>query len=146
MIFLQLKIFFFFEIIIHKKKWLINYSYNPNKNNIKNLLEIISNVLDAFSTKYENIILLGDFNVCVDDEGMRNFFNSYNLNSLIKQPTYFKNPENPSCTDLSLTNKTRSFQSTCVIETGLSDFHRMTVCFKEAFSQSTTKSRHIQTL
>ena len=58
---------------------------------------------------------------------MRNFCNSYNLNSLIKQPTCFKNPENPSCIDLILTNKPRSFQSTCVIETGLSDFHRMTV-------------------
>ena len=70
-------------------------------------------------------ILLGDFNVCVDDETMRNFFNSYSLSSLIKQPTCFKNPENPSCINLILTNKPRSFQSTCVIETGLSDFHRM---------------------
>ena len=123
MIFLQLKVFFV-EIILHKKKWLINCSCNPNKNNIKNHLEIISN---AFSTKYENIILLGDFNLCVDDETMRNFCNSYNLNNLIKQPTCFKNPENPSCIDLTLTNKPRSSLSTCVIETGLSDFHRTTV-------------------
>ena len=55
---------------------------------------------------------------------MKIFCNSYSLNSPIKQPTRFKNPENP---DLILTNKPRSFQSTCVIETGLSDFHRMTV-------------------
>ena len=58
---------------------------------------------------------------------MRNFCNSYNLNSLIKQPTCFKNPENPCCIDLILTNKPRSFLSTRVIETGLSDFHRMAV-------------------
>ena len=38
-------------------------------------------------------------------------------------------PENPSCIDLILSNKPRSFHSTCVIETGLSDFHRMTVSF-----------------
>ena len=50
---------FFVEIILHKKKWLINCSYNPNKNNI-------SKALDAFSTKYKNVILLDDFNVCVD--------------------------------------------------------------------------------
>ena len=118
---------FFVEIILHKKKWFINCSYNPNKNNIKNHLEIISKALDAFSTKYENIILLGDFNVCVDDETMGNFCNSYNLNSLIKQRTCFKNPKNPSCIDLILTNKLRSFKRTCVIERGLSDFHRMTV-------------------
>ena len=136
---------FFVEIILHKTKLLINCSYKPNKNNIKYHLEIISKALDAFSTKYKNIILLGDFNVCVDDETMRNFCNSYNLKSLIKQPTCFKNPENPSCFDLILTNKPRSFQSTCVIETGLSDFHRMTVSvLKTHFPK--IKNRHIQRL
>ena len=131
---------FFVEIILHKKKWLINCSYSPNKNNIKNHLEIISKALDAFSTKYKNIIPLGDFNVCVDDETMRNFCNSYSLNSLIKQPTCFKNPENPSCIDLILTKKPQSFQSACVIETGLSDFHRMTVSvLKTHFRKLPTK-------
>ena len=118
---------FFVNIILHKKKWVINCSYNPHQNNIKHHLETISGTLDTFSTKYENVLLLGDFNTCVDDEAMKNFCSSYCLNSLIKQPTCFKNPENPSCIDLILTNKTRSFQSTCVIETGLSDFHRMTI-------------------
>ena len=68
-----------------------------------------------------------EFNTCVDDEAMKIFCSSYCLNSLIKQPTCFKNPENPGCIDLILTNKARSFQSTCLIETGLSDFHRMTI-------------------
>ena len=54
---------FFVEIILHIKKWLINCSYNPTKNNIKNHLETISRALDTFSTKYENLVLLGDFKV-----------------------------------------------------------------------------------
>ena len=58
---------------------------------------------------------------------MKSFCESYNLTNLIKQPTCFKNPEKPSCIDLTLTNRPKSFQTTCVIETGLSDFHRMTV-------------------
>ena len=58
---------------------------------------------------------------------MINFCNSYSLNSLIKQPICFKNTESPSCIDLILTNKPRSFQSSCVTETRLSNFHRMTV-------------------
>ena len=58
---------------------------------------------------------------------MRNFCNSYNLNSFIKQPTCFKNPESCSCINLIFTNKPRYFQSTYVIETGLSDFSRMSV-------------------
>ena len=58
---------FFVEIIFHKKKWLVNCSQNPNKNNTKNHVETISRTLDAFSTKCENILRLGDFNACVDD-------------------------------------------------------------------------------
>ena len=50
----------------------------------------------------------------------------YRLKS-INDPTCFKNPENPSCIDLSLTNSPYSFQNSCVIETGLSDFHKMIV-------------------
>ena len=82
---------FFVEIILHKKKWLINCSYNPNKNNIKNYVETISRTLDAFSKKCENILLLGDFNVCVDGETMKDCRSFYYLKSLIKQPKCFKN-------------------------------------------------------
>ena len=60
-------------------------------------------------------------------ETLDTFCKSYSFNSLIKQPTCFKNPENPSCIDLNLTNKPRSFQTKCVIETRLPDFHRMTI-------------------
>ena len=49
------------------------------------------------------------------------------MKSIVKQPTCFKNPEKPSCIDLILTNRPKSFQSTRVTRTGLSDFHRMTV-------------------
>ena len=41
--------------------------------------------------------------------------------------SYHKNPSHPKCIDLILTNEPRSFQTTCVIETGLSDFHLMTL-------------------
>ena len=58
---------------------------------------------------------------------MKTFCDNYNLTSLIKQPTCYKNPNNPTCIDLILSNTPRSFQSTCVIETGLSDLHLMTL-------------------
>ena len=45
----------------------------------------------------------------------------------MKQSTCFKNSEKPSCIDLILTKKPKSFQSACVIETRLSDFQRMIV-------------------
>ena len=76
-----------------------NCSYNFNKNNIKNHIETIGRTLDAFSKKYENILFLGDFNASVDDETMKDFYSSFCLKSLIKQPTCFKNPENQSRID-----------------------------------------------
>ena len=55
--------------------------------------------------------------------------------SLIKEPTCYKKPENQSCIDLILTNSLRSFQGSCVVETGLSDFHRMVVNIMKATFQ-----------
>ena len=55
------------------------------------------------------------------------FCDTYDLKCLIKEPACYKNPENPSCIDLILTSNPKCFQSLCVVETGLSDFHRMTV-------------------
>ena len=40
-----------------------------------NHLNIIRS-LDIHSTKYENIVLLGDFNACVDDEALQTFLNN----------------------------------------------------------------------
>ena len=119
---------FFIETNLYKTKQLINCSYKPHKSNIGKHIDIVSRSYDALSTKYENIVLLGDFNACVDDEALQTFCKFYSLHSLIKQPTCFKNLENPSCIDLFLTNKPRSFQTKCVIiETGLSDFHGTTI-------------------
>ena len=56
---------------------------------------------------------------------MKCFCGNYNLKSLVKQSTCYKNPDNPTCIDLMLTNAPRSFQSKCVLETGLSGFHLM---------------------
>ena len=73
------------------------------------------------------ILILGDFNVEIDDPKIQTFCEVYDLKSLIKQPTQYKNPDKPPCVNLILTSVPRMFQSTCAIETGLSDVHLMTV-------------------
>ena len=70
---------------------------------------------------------MGDFNVEVDNKNMEKCCKNYNLKSLIRVPTCYKNQNNPSCIDLILTNSQRSFQSFFAIQTDLSNFHRMTV-------------------
>ena len=68
----------------------------------------------------------------VDNNDLKNFCKSYNLKSLVRVPTCFKNPENPSCIDLILANFSNSFQSSCTTETGLSDFYKMTASVMKA--------------
>ena len=117
---------FFIEINLRRKKWLLSCSYNSHKNNIGTHRQIIGKTLDKLSTSYDNIILLDDFNVEPEEAKMSEFLNMSSLKNLVPQKSCFKNPENPSCVDLILTNCSRSFQNTDVFETGLSDFHELT--------------------
>ena len=76
---------------------------------------------------------MGDFNVDVSDSSMTSFCTLFTictlfkLKNIVKEPTCYKNLENPSCIDLFLTNCPRSFHNTCLYETGLSGFHRLVV-------------------
>ena len=99
----------------------MNCSYNPKHSSIESHLDSLSKSIDSLSSKYDNFILLGDFN------SMKTFGKIYKLRNLTKEPTCFKNPENPKCIDLILTSKPLSFKNTYTIETGLSEFHKMGV-------------------
>ena len=50
-----------------------------------------------------------------------------------KKLTCYKNPSKPSCIELILTIKPWSFQHSCVIETGLSDFHKVAAIVMKIF-------------
>ena len=90
----------FVEINLRKRKWLVCCSYNPHKDNISNHLQLIRKKLDLYSSSYERIILVGDFSSEINDKCMNDFCESYNLSSLIRESTYYKNHENSSCIDL----------------------------------------------
>ena len=98
-------------------------SYNPNFSQISFHLNELGKNLDTLTSKYDNTILLGDFNTEPADMAVSSFCEIYNLKNLIKDKTCFK----PSCIDLIITNRPKSFKNYMVIETGLSDFHKM--CF-----------------
>ena len=82
-----------------KTKWQIISGYNPRKENVSYFLGHIS----------------------------KDFCDRYDLENLIKEPICFKNSNNPLSIDLMLTNRKNSFCNCRVIETGLSDCHKMTV-------------------
>ena len=108
-------------------------SYNSKHSNIESHLDSLSKSIDSLSSKYDNFVLLGDFNSCMEDFPMKTFGENYKLRNLIKEPTCFKNPENPTCIDLILANKPLSFKNTYLIEKGLSDFHKIIVAVMKMY-------------
>ena len=117
----------FVEINLHRKKWLISCSYNSHLQFIDRRLAHMGKGLDSLSSKYFDFILMGDFNADSSNNFVDSFFRSYSLKSLIKTPASFKNPDNSTCIDLILTSRQKSFQNSNIIETELSDFHKLTV-------------------
>ena len=109
---------FYIEINQRKKKWLLVGTYN---------LKEIGKNLENYSSKYDNFILLGDLNSEPTESAVKDFCEIYSCKNLIKDNTCFKNPLKPSCIDLIITNRPKSFQNSVTVETGLSDFHKMTL-------------------
>ena len=78
-----------------------------------------------------------------NEEKMSEFMNNYNLKNLVNEKTCFKNPENPTCIDLLITNAPRSFNNTTVCETGLSDFHKLVVSvLKKSYKKAPPRELH----
>ena len=60
-------------INLRKKKWLLICSYNPHKTMIDSHLDSISTQLNELCKKYENIILIGDYNSEMYEDAMSGF-------------------------------------------------------------------------
>ena len=123
----------FIELNLRSRRWLLFAGYNNLKQNISNYLHILGKCLDTYLSKYENMLLIGDLNSEMSETSMREFCDIYNLQNLIKEPTCYKNPLNPSSIDLMLTNRIRSFQNSQTVEIGQSDHHKLTISVLRAY-------------
>ena len=102
---------FFVEVNI-RKKWLLSCSYNPHKSNVSNHLHHLNKGLDVYLKSHDNILTMGDLNSEVSENYLNGFCSVNSLKTLNRGPTCFKNPNNPSCIDLFLTNRQQCFQQT----------------------------------
>ena len=93
--------------------------------------------IEFYSKTYDKILIGKDFIVQVKDTKLDTFSSIWNLKSVGKEPTCFKNPSNSFSIDILPTNTTRGFQETQVFETGLSDFRKLVVTvLKSTFPKS----------
>ena len=99
----------------------------------KNETALIPSFILLLLSQYERFFCIGDFNSEITGFAMKNFCDIYHLKNLVSVPTCYKNPLKPSCIDIFLTNCSRSFQDTQVIETGLSHLHKMNITVLKMF-------------
>ena len=85
-------------------------------------------------------LLIGDFNAEDTDPCLSEFLYEHNAENIVKDKTCFKILSNPSSIDLFLTNFPPSFENTCTVTAGLSDFHKMVITVtKMTFHKNPTK-------
>ena len=107
---------------------------------ISNHLAELCKNFDLYLTKYDQPFSLCDFDAGVEDSSVKNFCSGFNLTSMINKSTCFKNTDKSSGIDRILTNCPKSFWNSCVIETGLSDFHKLLVTvMKTTYKKSQPK-------
>ena len=85
----------------------------------------MSKGIAKYLCNYEIFLILGDFNITMLDDNMKNFCETYDLKNLINEPTCYKNASNPSAIDVILTNRSKSFHNCISIATGQSDHYKM---------------------
>ena len=76
----------------------------------------------------------------MSEPSLNEFCHIFDLKSTVNKPTHLKNPKNPPCIDLMLTDKQVRFLKVKTVETELSDFHKMVVSvFKTSFKKQKPK-------
>ena len=83
----------------------------------------LTEVIDLLATKYNNHLIMGDFNMKPNNRMFKSFLDSNNLRNLIKINTCFK--RKGSSIDLILTNRKYSFKYTSSYKTGLGEHHHV---------------------
>jgi len=129
----------FLEINFRKTKWLLYGTYHPPSQCDQYFFDNVDKALDVY-IGYENLLLVGDFNAQEGETIFDTFLYQHELKAINKQPTCYKNVDNPSCVDIFLTNKPKLFFKSESLFTGLSDCHKLVLTvFKTTFSKSKPK-------
>ena len=106
-----------FEINLRQEKWLVISIYRPPPQDSGFFIHSLTEIIDHFATKYDNHLIMGDFNMEPNNCMFKSFLDSNNLTNLIKTYTCFKGKG--SSIYLILTNRKYSFKYTSSYETGL---------------------------
>ena len=121
-----------FEIDLRKEKWLVGSIYKAPSQENKYFLQYLTNMLEFYSTRYDEVIIPGDFNIEAENRVMKDFLQERTCYNMMKQNTCFKG-DRGSCIDLLIANSKLKLVEIEIntFETGLSDHHRMNILFSK---------------
>ena len=89
------------EIHQNKRRWLFIGIYKPPSQSDDEFTNILSLITDYYLPKYENLFLIGDFNLSTENQHLDALIQTYNLNNLINKSTSFQSNK-PTCIDLKI--------------------------------------------
>ena len=112
----------FLEINVQSSKWLFVGCYKPPSQNKKLFVSNLSKSINAFSKKYDNILLMGDFNLVIENKHLEELLSLFNIKRLISSLACFQ-LINPTCIHSILTNPEDLFSNSNTCEVGISDHH-----------------------
>ena len=98
-------------------------SSEPPKQDNSEFLKAMNILSDNYTETYENIIILGHFNMTVENPQLNGFVKLL-MSHLINEPTCFESHD-PTCIDNILANQKTTFKTSKTFESALSDHHKL---------------------
>ena len=74
------------ELRLLNSKWLILGTYKPPSQNEPTYVSEIQRLLTYYRSSYDNILLVGDFNMSFSNKNKKDLCDMFELNHLIKDP------------------------------------------------------------
>ena len=104
------------ELNLRKRKWLVIGIYKPPSYSEEAIIKSLFSCLTNATKEFENIALLGDFNMTAENTKMEQLLNTFSIESLITLPTCLKSVT-PTSIDLILTKNKQYFMKSQTLMT-----------------------------
>ena len=92
------------EINMRKTFFFLLAAYHPPSQCDEYCFDNMSKVLDKYAHSHEKVLLAGDLSAQENESCINNFSMKHDLKNIVKEPTCFKNTENPTGIDLFIPN------------------------------------------
>ena len=96
------------ELNLRKEEWLVIPIDRPPLDSITLFVDSLAGIIGFVSSSYNNLIIIGDFNIQPFDKTVKEFIKLNGFISLIKEHTCFQGKG--SCIDLILNNRRLSWK------------------------------------